>query len=53
MQFERSFLNWREGIGICCWQAPSKEELSQLFDEAGTPYDSIVEVEEYEEQALN
>lgn len=51
MVFERSFVNWSEGLGICCWSAPSKAELAQLFDEVGTPYESIVEVEEYAQSA--
>ncbi len=51
MVFERSYLNWEEGVGICCWDAPSKEALAALFDEVGTPYVSMVEVEVYAETA--
>ncbi len=47
MKFERSFMNWTEGFGICCWEAPSKDTLSALFDEVGTPWDAMVEVEEH------
>ena len=47
MVFERSYLNWSEGLGICCWTAPSKEALAALFEKAGTPFDSMIEVEEH------
>ncbi len=47
MKFERSFMNWEEGLGICCWEAPSRDDLSRLFDEAGTPWETMVAVEEH------
>ncbi len=53
MKFERSFVNWSEGLGICCWEAPTRDSLASLFDEVGAPWDSMVEVEEHvEEQTL-
>ena len=51
MVFERSYMNWSEGLGICCWSAPSKSELAELFNGAGTPYESMLEVEEFTELA--
>ncbi len=47
MKFERSFVNWSEGLGICCWDAPDRTTLASLFDEVGTPWDTMVEVEEH------
>lgn len=45
--FERSFISWSEGLGICCWTSPTKDALASLFDKAGTPYDAMFEVEEF------
>ncbi len=50
--FERSYLNWEEGFGICCWTAPSKEELEAVFKKVGTPYESMLAVEEYAGESL-
>ncbi len=47
MKFERSFMNWTEGLGICCWEAPSTDSLAALFDEVGSPWETMVEVEEH------
>jgi len=47
MTFERSFVNWQEGVGLCCWEAPSKKKLQDLFDKAHTPYEKITQVEEH------
>jgi hypothetical protein len=47
MVFERSFISWSEGLGICCWSSPSKTALAKLFDDAGTPYEKMLEVEEH------
>ncbi len=52
MTFERSYMNWDEGVGVCCWSAQSKEELEKLFKESSVPYDSIVEVEEHVSETL-
>lgn len=52
MKFERSFMNWEEGLGICCWEAPSVAALGKLFDKAGTPYDKMIPVEEHAEATL-
>ena len=52
MTFERSYMNWEEGVGLCCWEAPDKEKLADLFRQAGTPYDKMIEVEEYLAEAL-
>ena len=52
MKFERSFINWDEGVGVCCWNAPSKEELESLFKKAEAPFEKMVPVEEHEAQSL-
>ena len=52
MTFERSFMNWDEGFGVCCWTAPSREDLEGLFEKAGTPYEQIVPVEEHVAKSL-
>jgi len=45
--FERSFISWSEGLGVCCWTSPSKDALAKLFDDVGTPYEAMIEVEEH------
>jgi len=45
-------MNWDEGLGICCWTAPSKDELEALFKKVGTPFEKITPVEEHEETTL-
>jgi len=52
MTFERSYLNVEEGIGICCWNASSKDGLEAMFRKAGTPVEQIIPVEEYVEASL-
>ena len=52
MAFERSFMNWEEGVGICCWKAPNKGDLEGLFQKAGMPFERIIEVEEHVEESL-
>ena len=42
MTFERSFMNWDEGVGVCCWDAPSKEALAELFEKSGTPFEKMI-----------
>lgn len=45
-------MNWEEGVGVCCWKAPSKEKLEELFAQANTPFEKIVAVEEHVEETL-
>jgi hypothetical protein len=52
MKFERSYINWDEGVGLCCWEAPDKERLAELFRKVGTPFERMIEVEEYPAEAL-
>ncbi len=52
MTFERSYMNWDEGLGICCWDAPSKDKLEELFKQSGAPYEKIIPVEEHAAQSL-
>ena len=47
MTFERSFMNWERGLGVCCWNAPSQEKLEGLFRKAGTPFTEMIPVEEH------
>jgi len=47
MSFERSYINWDEGVGVCCWSAPSQGELEGLFKKAGTPFEKVIAVEEH------
>jgi len=45
-------VNFEEGVGVCCWKAPSKEKLAELFTQANTPFEGIVAVEEHVEETL-
>jgi hypothetical protein len=44
---ERAFLNYKEGRAVCCWSAPSRKHIEELFKTAGAKYESISEVEEF------
>ncbi|MBN2587861.1 MAG: DUF4242 domain-containing protein [Candidatus Fermentibacteraceae bacterium] len=46
MKMDRAYINYDEGLACCCWNAPSEEDLRQLFMKAGAPFDRILEVEE-------
>jgi hypothetical protein len=52
LKFDRSYNNWEEGVGVCCWEAPSKEALEELFNRAGTPFERMIEVEEHVAETL-
>jgi len=52
MAFIRSYMNWEEGYGVCCWESPSKDQLEALFMKAGTPFTSIIAVEEHAADSL-
>ena len=52
MHFERSFMNWDMGFGVCCWNAPSQEKLEELFKKANTPFTEMIPVEEHVEESL-
>ena len=52
MTFERSYMNWTEGFGICCWDAPSREKLQAIFEKVGAPFDKIIPVEEHAAHSL-
>ena len=45
-------MNWQDGFGACCWEAPSKEKLEALFKKNKTPSASIVAVEEHLAESL-
>lgn len=42
----KAYVNYEEGFACCCWDAPSKSDLRQLFMKSGAPFDRIIEVEE-------
>ena len=52
MKFERSYINWDEGVGVCCWSAPSMPDLEALFQKAGTPFEKMLAVEEHQAESL-
>lgn len=52
MTFERSYMNWEEGIGVCLWDSPSKDKLIELLEKTGVKYDSVVQVEELVAESL-
>ena len=52
MTFERSFVNWEKGVGVCCWDAPSQEKLEALFRDAGKPFETVIPVEEHAADSL-
>ncbi len=47
MTMDRSYINPQEGFACCCWEAPSRESLAELFSKAGALFDSMIQVTEY------
>ncbi|MCK5133337.1 MAG: hypothetical protein KAR40_14445 [Candidatus Sabulitectum sp.] len=47
MTMDRSYINPQEGFACCCWDAPSRESLVELFNKAGALFDSMIPVTEY------
>ena len=47
MTMDRAYVNAGEGFACCCWNAPSRRALEELFDSAEVAYEKIREVEEY------
>ncbi len=43
---DRAYVSEDRTQAICCWNAPSKEEVETLFEKAHAPYESITPVEE-------
>jgi hypothetical protein len=52
MSMDRAYLNLEEGFGTCCWNASSVDGLKALFEQAGTPFEKMVAVEEHVTEAL-
>jgi hypothetical protein len=46
MTMDRAYLNSDEGYACCCWNAPSREALGALFEQAGAAVERILQVEE-------
>jgi len=44
---DRAYVNMDEGMAVCCWDAPSKEALQELFSKAGADFETMTEVEEH------
>jgi len=49
---DRAYVNMDEGMALCCWSAPSKEALEELFTKAGTAFETMTEVEEHANEAF-
>ncbi len=47
MTMVRAYTNEDEGLVCCFWEAPSRDDLAGLFDGAGVPFDSMIEVQEF------
>jgi hypothetical protein len=47
MTMIRAYTSKDEGLVCCFWEAPSKNDLSELFRTAGVPFDSMIEVREF------
>ena len=52
MTMDRAYSNPDEGFVCCCWNAPSKDELENLFKKAGAPFERIVPVSEFASSAF-
>jgi len=44
---ERSYIDEANGQAICCWNAPDRKSVENLFSRAGVSPESIREVVEY------
>jgi len=47
MTLDRAYLNTDEGLAVCCWNAPSKEAIEELFNNSGVKFEKITAVEEH------
>jgi len=47
MTMVRAYTNADEGVCLCFWEAPSRDELAGLFDTAGVPFETMYEVSEF------
>jgi len=47
MTMDRAYSNPDEGFVCCCWNAPSRNALENLFRKAGVPFESMREVSEF------
>lgn len=49
IEFNGTYVN-EEGIGVCEWDAPSAEDVQEIYEEAGVnrmaPADDIIEVDQ-------
>jgi hypothetical protein len=45
-------MNWEKGFGACIWNADSEKDLEELFTRTGTPFESIIPVEERIDKTL-
>ena len=44
MFMERAFMDAEKGTACCRWEAPDRESIVSLFEEADAPFDQIREV---------
>ena len=47
MVMNRAYVDANEGQAICCWDAPDKNSIEDLFSKVGVQTESIREVVEY------
>ena len=47
MTMDRAYTNPDEGYVCCCWNAPSRDALEELFRKAEAPFESMHQVSEY------
>ena len=49
---DRAYVNKSEGKAVCCWNAPTRKDIEDLFEKANARYDSITQVEEMQVESF-
>jgi len=47
---ERAYMDKETGRVSCCWSAPNREKVANLFKKAGVVFEAITQVEEAAEK---
>lgn len=52
LQMERAYVDSESGKTICCWDAPGRQPMVELFKRAGVVFETIAPVTEVLEMDL-
>ncbi|MFH1862400.1 MAG: nickel-binding protein [bacterium] len=52
LKMDRAYLDAESGRVTCCWNAPDRQQVVDLFKRAGVVFETITQVEEISENAF-